>query len=578
MYRFRNPLSIEPPPFARWIDRWRGGVLIAMLALLHLALLQSPESAFGRTLMMAHFGAFLLWQPLVRSEVRLAWLHLAGLSLVMLLAIVWMNWMLMALWLMVLAGLVGGRVFFHSDRGTRLFFLLALSYLVAVLLLWAVPRAVPELGYSHDAVTLLRRYAFPVILFAMVVVPVEKSEDAREEAIDLVYTMFVVFLLIALTQGTVAYALLYKGDYLTALVKAMLALAAVLVLVSWMWSPRLGFSGLSAIASRYALSIGLPLEQWLHSLTELYERESSPLRMLEGACLYMVRNLPWISGGTWKAGGREGSFGQASLISTPFSHEGLELTLYTRHSLSPSLKWHFDLVAQLLAHFYRAKESDRDLREMAYVQAVHETGARLTHDVKNLLQSLNGLIFAARQEGETGGAAYQSLLSRQLPVVAKRLEQTLAKLKYPDLDKTEYVSIGEWWTGLQCGHPYQGVVFSSEGDLSGGHLPGTLFTHACENLLQNAVEKRQMEPGIRIEVCLSMGPDGRASLSVIDSGSAIAEGVARDLGVRPVLSEKGFGISLYQLARGAALNGYCLELAENRPGLVVWVLRPAVSA
>ena len=198
MYRFRNPLSIEPPPFARWIDRWRGGVLIAMLALLHLALLQSPESAFGRTLMMAHFGAFLLWQPLVRSEVRLAWLHLAGLSLVMLLAIVWMNWMLMALWLMVLAGLVGGRVFFHSDRGTRLFFLLALSYLVAVLLLWAVPRAVPELGYSHDAVTLLRRYAFPVILFAMVVVPVEKSEDAREEAIDLVYTMFVVFLLIAL--------------------------------------------------------------------------------------------------------------------------------------------------------------------------------------------------------------------------------------------------------------------------------------------------------------------------------------------------------------------------------------------
>lgn len=126
---------------ARWVEERRQAVLIAMLALLHLALLQGPESSLGRTLMIVHFGMFLLWQPLVRSEVRLAVLHLVGLSLIMILAIIWLNWTLMAFWLMVLAGLLGGRAFYHHRRWARVFFLLALIYLVAALLLWAIPQA-----------------------------------------------------------------------------------------------------------------------------------------------------------------------------------------------------------------------------------------------------------------------------------------------------------------------------------------------------------------------------------------------------------------------------------------------------
>ena len=72
----------------------------------------------------------------------------------------------------------------------------------------------------------------------------------------------------------------------------------------------------------------------------------------------------------------------------------------TRQTLSPSLEWHFHLLGQLLGEFYVAKVREQKLQQQTYVQAVHETGARVTHDVKNLLQSLNVLCAAAERVAE----------------------------------------------------------------------------------------------------------------------------------------------------------------------------------
>ena len=70
--------------------------------------------------------------------------------------------------------------------------------------------------------------------------------------------------------------------------------------------------------------------------------------------------------------------------------------------LRPALQWHLRLLAQLLGEFYLAKRREAKLRETSYLQAVHETGARTTHDIKNLLQSLNVLCSAAAaQEADT---------------------------------------------------------------------------------------------------------------------------------------------------------------------------------
>ena len=51
----------------------------------------------------------------------------------------------------------------------------------------------------------------------------------------------------------------------------------------------------------------------------------------------------------------------------------------------------------------------------AYTQAVYETGSRLTHDVKNLLQSLKTLCSAAEYSQPDQAASLQTLMQRQLP-------------------------------------------------------------------------------------------------------------------------------------------------------------------
>ena len=99
------------------------------------------------------------------------------------------------------------------------------------------------------------------------------------------------------------------------------------------------------------------------------------------------------------------------------------MTLYTRHKLSPSLLWHFSLLAQLTNEYYIAKQRARELQQMSYLRAVHETGARLTHDVKNLLQSLNNLCFMAQTPDGLDGSGLAQLMQRQLPQITQRLQQ-----------------------------------------------------------------------------------------------------------------------------------------------------------
>ncbi len=57
------------------------------------------------------------------------------------------------------------------------------------------------------------------------------------------------------------------------------------------------------------------------------------------------------------------------------------------------------LLVQLLGEFYESKRREEQMHSAAYMRAVYETGARLTHDIKNLLQSLSVLCTAAERIG-----------------------------------------------------------------------------------------------------------------------------------------------------------------------------------
>jgi hypothetical protein len=235
------------------------------------------------------------------------------------------------------------------------------------------------------------------------------------------------------------------------------------------------------------------------------------------------------------------------------------------------LRWHVEWLLRLAIEFYLVKRQSQQLQRMGYARAIYETGARVTHDVKNLLQSLQVLCYAAAQPGDPAEVA--SLLRRQLPQIADRLKATLDKLQSPQREDAQAVAAELWWRRLQDRYAHAGIAWQGEagGQGSGQMLPGALFDSVAENLLQNALAKRQREPGLSISVAF----DG-VTLSVTDDGSAIAPALADGLLREPVLSNDGLGIGLYHAARQADALGYRLALAESRPGRVTFALAPVI--
>ena len=80
----------------------------------------------------------------------------------------------------------------------------------------------------------------------------------------------------------------------------------------------------------------------------------------------------------------------------PIGGEGevVDIEIHLRERASPALAWHLEDLVQLPSSFMPARPVRKRLRARQYPYAVHETGARVTHDVKNLLQSLEALIGA----------------------------------------------------------------------------------------------------------------------------------------------------------------------------------------
>jgi hypothetical protein len=117
-------------------SRW---LLLAMLWVLHGALLLGVSSPWVHPLLITDFGLFLLWQPLWRGEHRVGLSGFVFIALVAVAEVYFLNWWTVAFWLTGLFGLVGARVFVFHDRWARLLYMAVMVYLLAVLLLWVVP-------------------------------------------------------------------------------------------------------------------------------------------------------------------------------------------------------------------------------------------------------------------------------------------------------------------------------------------------------------------------------------------------------------------------------------------------------
>ena len=544
-----------------------------MLLTLHAALGWGIEAWWARAFLLAHFGFFLMWQPVWRSDEALSPLSALSVMGVGALLVFGANGWLAAVWLGVLVGLIGGRAFGIESRRGRIAAMLSVIYLLGILLGWVVPHLFTDYA-DVQGITLLMRYGLPVFPFVILFVGSDREAASAAHVVDFMYSLMVFLLVMVLVLGSFAIKVISQEHYLMALAGTLIAVACMLLVLAWLWKPRAGFAGFGQMLSRYLLSVGLPFEQWLKNLAQLSEGEHEADAFLLKA-MQEIERLPWVSGGSWRTLDDRGEFGLPTGNCIEFSVHRLNLDIYTRGRTAPALVMHTKLLLELIEFFYEAKLREQVQRQNAYVQAIHETGARLTHDVKNLLQSLTTLCAAAESSDADQAEALQGLIKRQLPLIGQRLEQTLKKLKAPHKVGKDEVKASEWWSKLLMRYGGQQIEFQSEGEVNGTLVPGELFDSVADNLLQNALKKRAAEPGITIRVRFAPGP--KRTFTVCDTGGAMASATANKLFDAPVASNTGLGIGLYQAARQAEQLGYQLRIAYNEEGRVCFELRPALK-
>lgn len=564
MKTFTDELTTFAPK--RWLhsSRW---LAFAMLAFLQLALWLDIEQPWVKAILLAHLGMFLLWQPLWRQATQLSLKSVAIILAISAAALVWMNWWVLAFWIGGLFALVGGRIFAFSTRWQRTYHLLLMTYLLMVLLLFIAPRLFGLPLFDEVTRSMLDVW-LPILLAVMAALPVEKEVDDNTQAVDFLYVLLLFTMLALLLLGSLAFMTLSHITYFSALLRTLFMLALALFVLGILWSPRMGFAGLQASFSRYVLSIGTPLEEWLKKIASAAQQEQNPVSFIQRATGYLAE-MPSISGMAWLCEEGHGNFGVSSEHRIEIMEEDLSLTIFTRQAVSPTVLLHMRLLVQVLGHFYQSKRREQHLREITRQQTIYETGARLTHDLKNMLQSLFALTSVAQHDP----AKAQPILKNQLPVLTQRIEILLAKLKSPSVEVGDdsLVPITAWWDSLCQRHQYRNIEWQLIEPTNGNPtlIPPALFDCVADNLIENASNKRLREPGIHISAQLNLT---QMTFSVSDNGSAVPPNIAQRL-LRTVMpSEDGLGVGLYQAARWALQMGYRLSLSENTNGRVCFEL------
>ena len=541
-------------------------ILALMLLSLHAFLIWGEQAKYlQQAFFLCTYGLFLLWQPVWRNTEKLSKAAIALFIGVGLIGFYIINWWLTALWLAILFGLLGGRVFSDESKATRLVHILAASYLLSMLLLWVVPKL---LGASNDleAAKFVITYLTPIMPLAILFINKETTKNGQLPVLDFFYTLLLMLVAFILVLASYAIGTLQSVNYIQVMFIAIFGLAFVLVAFSLLWQPSTRFSGIELLMSRYLLSIGMPFEKWVKNIATLAEVESTPNGFVQAAMSEMTA-LPWVTGVNWLADETQGKLGSTSDHSTEFNFKDFHMSLHTRWQISPALYVHVKLLMQIMGEFYEAKRREESLRQNAYMQAFYETGSRLTHDIKNILQSVGTLVSAAEQSNEHDNEALLQLIRKQLPVLNTRIAATLDKLKAPGEEKKRLEKMSAWWKNLQLRHTHDDIEFVAE-QLPKQDINAEVLDSVLDNLLNNALEKTKYQPNTSIKVEMLEDAQQGFCIDVTDTGKAVDSGIANDLFKKHIASHNGLGVGLYHAAQDCKQAGYILDLASNVNGAV----------
>ena len=546
-------------------------ILLGILLTFSATVMEGPGSVIGRLWWLIGCGLFLLWQPLVSAERRLSLTQIVLVLTVVASLVFWLNWAWLSASVILLGALAGGKVIVARERRLGWFYLLAFGYLCLLLFVWISPRLY-DTPLDVGVVGWARWLSIGVLLLVMVFMPWQKmDEEAR--VFDFLISLLILLILSSVLMAVGILIAVKHLNYIDALVTALIGLGSGVLLLSWLWNPRLGFGGFDAMVSRYLLRFGFPFEEWLHRLSEHFDQEADPEIFLDKA-LMSFSDLPWVVGGSIeRAHAAPKVFGSTGRYRAVLTMGDLRLVLFTTYDWSATLIWQANILFKWVVEFYRARQREGLLRQMQYVKAVYETGSRVTHDVKNLLQSMEGLCFALKDEDD---AELVALMRRQLPVISQRLRATLDKLAAPSRDEATLVPLSEWWGDVQQRYGAQGVAFAKSVIGSTASVPQTLFDNVADNLIANALHKRLQRNTLRIAVTLEV-EGNEVHLTVSDDGEPVSEAVSGVLFDAPVVSTTGLGVGLFHAAQLAGRTGFRMGLLENRVGAVSFSLRGPLS-
>ena len=541
-------------------------ILALMLLSLHAFLIWGEDTShLRRAIFLCHYGLFLIWQPIWRSADKLS-----KSSVVLFIAFGWLaftysNWWFTAIWIATLFGLLGGRIFSEESKTNRIVHILAASYLLAILLLWVVPKLLTA-SSDLDAARFTITYLLPLLLVAILFIGNPAVKTGQLPILDFFYTLLLTLIALILVLTSYAIGTLHQVNYIQVMFITIFGIAMLLFAFSLLWKPSTRFSGVELLMSRYLLSIGMPFEKWVKNIANLGEIESNANSFLQSAMGEMT-SLPWVTGVSWLADESQGKHGETSSHATNFNFKDLHMTLHTRWQVSPALYVHVKLLTQIMGEFYEAKRREETMRQNAYMQAFYESGSRLTHDIKNILQSVGTLVSAAEQTEEKDNDALVSLIRRQLPMLNQRIASTLDKLKAPGEEKKRLEKMSAWWKNLQLRHKQADIEFVAD-TLPAQEINAEVLDSILDNLLSNATEKAKYQPNTQIKVEIYNDAQNGFCVEVADTGKAMDDAIAKDLFKKHIASHNGLGVGLYHAAYDAKQTGYELKLANNVNGNV----------
>jgi signal transduction histidine kinase len=548
-------------------------ILLGVLLAFSFAVGEGPDAIYGRLWWLVGCGLFLLWQPLVSAEQRLSVLQVVLVLASVAVLVLRLDWAWLAASVVLLASLIGGKVVVARERRLGWYYLLAFGYLCLLLFIWISPRLYGSEALEGPALW-TRWLTLGVLVVASAFMPWRRIEE-KVKVFDFLVSLLILLILSSVLMAVGILVAVERITHIEALVRALVGLGGAVLLLSWIWNPRLGFGGFGPMASRYLLRLGFPFEEWLRRISEWFDREQDPDGFLDKA-LESFSELPWVVGGVIERGkaAPPKAFGEQGRYRAELEDGDVKLVLFTSYDWSSSLIWQAHVLFKLVVEFYRARQRDQLLRQLQYVQAVYETGSRVTHDVKNLLQSLEGLCFALESEARQGHSREREvvdLVRRQLPAISLRLRSTLEKLTAPSSDEIKLSGLEDWWQGVQLRYQARGIGFALVEPAGRLRAPVAVLDNVTDNLIANALQKRLQAPELRVSVSIGI-EDGELALRVADDGEALPETIAKSLFRGPVGSESGLGVGLFHAAQLASRQGYRLSLEENRPGRVVFLL------